>query len=297
MKEKTEKVKKKQVVRIGVRNGRVCLLWLLFILGFAFAVYKHFTAIDTHTVHEERVIEETLLSTHPMEHFVQEFAKIYFAWGVDNVEIQARAEHLENYVASELLPYARGMIHVGSVNASSVTSLDIWEVEAVSENEYKVTLFVGQVIKGGSEHVLKTKYDVVVYVDEHKEMVITKLPVITNTLQKSAYKSPVIREIHGLDVDVKAGIHSFLEDFFTVYPVATESELKYYANENTMAVIGNTDYKLSVIDKVVIESFEDDVAEVVVQVLYTSEITGTNQMFAYRLVLNKGDNWKIVEVH
>ena len=51
-KEKQQKPKKLRVYTVNSRKPAVIVLWLLFVCGFAFAVYKNFTAIDTHTVHE-----------------------------------------------------------------------------------------------------------------------------------------------------------------------------------------------------------------------------------------------------
>ena len=52
-KEKQRKPKKLRVCTVNSRKPAVIVLWLLFICGFVFAVYKNFTAIDTHTVHEK----------------------------------------------------------------------------------------------------------------------------------------------------------------------------------------------------------------------------------------------------
>ena len=57
---KTEKQQKPKKLRVYTANSRkpaVIVLWLLFICGFVFAVYKNFTAIDTHTVHEKEIVE------------------------------------------------------------------------------------------------------------------------------------------------------------------------------------------------------------------------------------------------
>ena len=50
-KEKQQKPKKLRVYTANSRKPAVIAMWLLFVCGFAFAVYKNFTAIDTHTVH------------------------------------------------------------------------------------------------------------------------------------------------------------------------------------------------------------------------------------------------------
>lgn len=57
---KTENQQKPKKLRVYTANSRkpaVIALWLLFVCGFAFAMYKSFTAIDTHTVHEKEIIE------------------------------------------------------------------------------------------------------------------------------------------------------------------------------------------------------------------------------------------------
>ena len=84
-KDKTEKTEKPQQskqtkpkkLRVYTTNSRkpiVIAIWLLFVCGFGFAVYKNFTAIDTHTVHEKKVIERRVEDTSGIESFVTNFA-------------------------------------------------------------------------------------------------------------------------------------------------------------------------------------------------------------------------------
>lgn len=49
-----EKQKKPRVLSIGTRRPVVIALWALLICAFAFAVYKDFTAVDTHTAMKRR---------------------------------------------------------------------------------------------------------------------------------------------------------------------------------------------------------------------------------------------------
>lgn len=55
----------------------VIVLWVLLGLSFSFAIFKHFTAIDTHTIHETTIIEKEYVDTHHVENFVENFAKVY----------------------------------------------------------------------------------------------------------------------------------------------------------------------------------------------------------------------------
>ena len=58
-KEKTEKAPKNKKVRtmkVGTHKKSVLLLWAVLLASTSFGVYKNFTAIDTHTVHEKEII-------------------------------------------------------------------------------------------------------------------------------------------------------------------------------------------------------------------------------------------------
>ena len=53
----TPKEKKPRVYKVNPRKKVVIVLWVLLGLSFSFAIFKHFTAIDTHTIHETTIID------------------------------------------------------------------------------------------------------------------------------------------------------------------------------------------------------------------------------------------------
>ena len=65
--QKKQKEKKLKVYKVNTHKKTVIALWVLLAVSFLFAVYKNFTAIDIHTVHETKVIEETILDTHKID--------------------------------------------------------------------------------------------------------------------------------------------------------------------------------------------------------------------------------------
>ena len=82
-KEKTEKAPKNKKVRtmkVGTHKKSVLLLWAVLLASTSFGVYKNFTAIDTHTVHEKEIIQLRLNDTNGIENFVKNFAKAYYSW-------------------------------------------------------------------------------------------------------------------------------------------------------------------------------------------------------------------------
>ncbi len=88
------KQKKPRVLSIGTRRPVVIALWALLICAFAFAVYKDFTAVDTHTVHETTVVQEST-DTNAIESFVTNFAKVYYSWEQSADSIERRTEKPE----------------------------------------------------------------------------------------------------------------------------------------------------------------------------------------------------------
>ncbi len=74
---KPEKAERKETESLQSQYSKktVIALWVLLAVSFLFAVYKNFTAIDIHTVHETKVIEEQILDTHKIENFCGEFRR------------------------------------------------------------------------------------------------------------------------------------------------------------------------------------------------------------------------------
>lgn len=69
-KDKESKPKKERpvpVMKIGTHRKTVIALWLVLITSVSFGVYKNFTAIDMHTVHEKEVIEQRIVVTNKIE--------------------------------------------------------------------------------------------------------------------------------------------------------------------------------------------------------------------------------------
>ena len=80
MESKPKKGKKVPVMKVGTHKKTVIALWLVLIASVSFGVYKNFTAIDMHTVHEKEVIEQRIVDTNKIENFVKTFVKSYYSW-------------------------------------------------------------------------------------------------------------------------------------------------------------------------------------------------------------------------
>lgn len=291
-----EQVKKKKlhVYKVNTHKKTVIALWILLAVSFCFAVYKNFTAIDVHTVHETKVVEEKIVDTHKIENFVEDFAKVYYSWEQTAASLDNRNEAIKHYLTAELQALNTDTIRKDIPVSSAVNEVQIWSVTQDGENQFKVTYTVDQIItEGENKKTVRSAYEVVVYVDSSGNMVITKNPTICSVPEKSGYE-PKAKESDGtVDAVTTNEINEFLTTFFKLYPTATEKELSYYVNDGVLKPIGK-DYVFSELINPVYNR-SDNLVMVSLAVKYLDNQTKATQVSQFDLVLEKDGNWKIVK--
>ena len=284
-----EKQKKPRVLSIGTRRPVVIALWALLICAFAFAVYKDFTAVDTHTVHETTVVQEEVTDTNAIESFVTNFAKVYYSWEQSAASIEQRTENLKYYLTDELLTLNVDTVRSDVPVSSKVEDVQIWSVEEIGDKVYKIVYSVSQnVINGEESSVITSVYEVSVYVDDAGDMVIIQSPTITGK------PVPETAEPDGtVSAEETTEITEFLTTFFTLYPTATEQELSYYVSGGALPVIGNDSYVFAgLVNPVFTKNGDAVTANVAVQ--YLDQRTGMTQVSQFTLHLRQVEgNWKI----
>ncbi len=291
----TPKEKKPRVYKVNPRKKVVIALWVLLGLSFSFAIFKHFTAIDTHIIHDTTIIEKEYVDTHNVENFVENFGKVYYSWEQSDKSIDNRMENLKDYLTDELQALNVDTIRKDIPVSSSVRGFQIWTVEPTGDNEFDVTYSVDQLItEDEDKKTVHSAYEVTVYVDSDGNMVLIKNPTITSVPEKSDY-TPKIKESDGMvDSTTTNEINEFLTTFFKLYPTATVKELSYYVNDGILKPIGK-DY---VFEELVnpIYNQKDNQVMVSLAVKYLDQQTKATQVSQFDLVLEKnGDNWKIIE--
>ncbi len=290
-----EKQKKTRVLSIGTRRPVVIALWALLICAFAFAVYKDFTAVDTHTVHETTVVQEEVTDTNAIESFVTNFAKVYYSWEQSAASIEQRTENLKYYLTDELLALNADTVRSDVPVSSKVEDVQIWSVEEIGDKVYKIVYSVSQnVINGEESSVVTSVYEVSVYVDDAGDMVIIQSPTITGKPQKSGYVPETAEPDGTVSAEETTEITEFLTTFFTLYPAATEQELSYYVSGEALSVIANESYVFAgLVNPVFTRSGDTVTANVAVQ--YLDQRTGMTQISQFILYLTKEENWKIIK--
>ena len=293
--EKQQKPKKLCVYTVNSRKPTVIVLWLLFICGFAFAVYKNFTAIDTHTVHEKEIVERRVEDTSGVEVFVRNFAKTYYSWSNNKDSVAQRTDALTGYLTEDLQRLTADTVSSKVAVSSAVSDVQIWSVAQNGENDFAVVFTVVQTISDGKKKdTVFSVYKTMVHKDENGDMVITQAPTITGKPAKSAYM-PKDTELDGTVSAVESeDITDFLITFFTLYPTATEKELSYYVSGDSMPSVKCADYTFSQLKSTVLNKNGDTVTATVA-VEYLDSVTQMTQISQFELVLKLVDeNWKIV---
>ncbi len=291
----TPKEKKPRVYKVNPRKKVVIALWILLGLSFSFAIFKHFTAIDTHTIHETTIIEKEYVDTHHIENFVEDFAKVYYSWELNDKSIDNRMENLKAYLTEELQALNIDTVRKDIPVSSSVRGFQIWTIELDGDNEFDVTYSVDQLItEGGNTKTVKSSYEVSVYVDGAGNMVLVKNPTITSIPKKSDYKPKSIESDGTVDSITTNEINDFLTTFFKLYPTATASELSYYVNDGILKPIGKDYIFQELVNP--LYNRKDNQVTVSLAVKYLDQQTKATQVSQFDLVLEKnGNNWKIIK--
>ena len=295
-KDKESKFKKQRyvpVMKVGTHKKTVISLWLVLIISVSFGVYKNFTSVDMHTVHEKEVIKESIVDTNRVENFVRAFAKSYYSWSNTQESIDARTVAINNYLTKNLQDLNVDTVRQDIPTSSTVTDVKIWDIDQTGTEDFTVTYSVDQTVTEGEQSIGYTSaYTVVVHVDGDGNMVITQNPTISSLPTKSNYE-PKTKEADGtVDAAIITEVTEFLETFFKLYTTATEKELSYYVAENVLKPV-NTDYVYSELVNPIF-SQDGEQVKVSVSVKYLDQRTQATQISQFNLTLEKDSNWKIV---
>lgn len=288
------KSKKIKVKTVGPRKKSVLFLWIVLIGSLAFGIYKNFTAIDRHTVHEREIIETKIIDTNAIESFTKNFVKDYYTWQKEKDSIEQRAEKINDYLTEELQALNVDTVRNDISTSSSVGDINIWSVSQENENTYAVVYSVEQKItEDKNNQWVHSTYRILLHQDNLGNLVITQNPTLWSLPNKSDYE-PQQPESNGtVDSDTVQEVTEFLETFFAFYPTATDKELAYYVKNNALPPIGK-DYLFSELVNPVFQQSGNQVY-VWVSVKYLDETTKATQFSQYVLTLEKDTNWMIVK--
>ncbi|NTL99136.1 conjugal transfer protein [Enterococcus faecium] len=289
---------KEKIKHVGLRKKTTTALWTLLVCSVLFGLYKNFTAIDQHTVHEEKVIEMKVVDTNKIESFVQNFAQEFYTWEPNRKYLDARMARLNRYLPENIQRINQEMIRSDIPTKAIVSDIQIWEVEAINESDYRVTYSVKQLIEDDSgdtkEHreVFST-FSVTVRMNRKNQLTLLTNPVMAAPPSKLEVKNDPLQDDSTIKQETKEEIKTFLTTFFTAYPSASETELLYYI-ENTNVQEIKKEYMFSELKS--INYFKDkEGIKVKTTVAYLMPDTKATLAFDYELILRKQQtNWVII---
>jgi len=291
---KPKKQKKISTIKVGTHKKLTIALWILLIGSVSFGIYKNFTAIDIHTVHEKEIIEQQIVDTNKVESFVEAFVNEYFSWQQSQDSIDKRNEQLKNYLTEDLQQLNVDMVRTDIPTSSTARNIQIWSVSQEDDSTFNVLFSVEQQItENDSKKNITSAYNVAVHIDSAGDMVIVKNPTMDSQPQKSDYQPKQIESDGTVDATTTVEINSFLETFFKLYPTATGKELAYYVSNNALPAI-NKDYVFSELVNPVY-TMTDNQVTAVVTVKYLDQETKVSQYSQFTLRLVKSTNWIIVQ--
>ncbi|WP_060206760.1 conjugal transfer protein [Sporosarcina koreensis] len=288
------KSKRRKVRTVGTQKKSVMMLWIVLIGSLTFAIYKNFTAIDQHTIHEREIIETQMIDTNAIESFTKKFVKDYYTWQNEKDSIEQRAEKIKDYLTEELQALNVDSIRRDIPTSSSVGNINIWSVSQENGDTYAVVYSVEQKItEDKNSKWVHSTFHILLHQDKLGNLVITQNPTLWSLPKKSDYE-PKQPESNGtVDSDTVHEVTEILETFFAFYPTATDKELAYYVKNSALPPIGK-DYLFSELVHPVFQS-KDSQIKVWVTVKYIDETTKATQFSQYILTLEKETNWMIVE--
>ncbi|HGM1392892.1 TPA: conjugal transfer protein [Clostridioides difficile] len=291
-KDKKHKVNKISVIRLGINRKSVVVLWIVLIVSIVFGVYKNFTAIDKHTIHEKEIIEQKIIDTNGIENFVKNFAKEYYSWENNKESIERRTSKINEYLIKELQELNRDTIRNDIPTSSSIKDIKIWSVNQNKENELDVKYSVEQTIKEGEDvKDVISSYEVVVRRDNSGNMIIIKNPTLSQMPEKLNYEPKKEETDSTIDQKTIKEITEFLNTFFKLYPNASKNELEYYVKEDVLKPI-NKEYIFSELVNPIFTREEKNI-KVSTSVKYIDQQTKAIQISQYNLTLEKDGNWII----
>mgnify|MGYP000242393344 FL=1 len=284
--ENKQKMKEKKIptLKVGTHKKSVIALWAVLIVSVSFGVYKNFTAIDMHTVHEKETIQLRLNDTNGIENFVKNFCKAYYTWDNSKETLEKRTASINGYLTEELQVLNADTIRTDIPTSSTVSDMLIWNVEQSGNDEYEVLYEVVQSIKEGDQtRSVRSSYVVTVHVDTKGNMIIVQNPTLAPMMETSDYEPKAVENDSQVDADTVSDAIAFLETFFKLYPTATEKELAYYVEENVMEPVQREYQFAEVLNPVFTKDGEN--IKVDVSVKYLDNLTKAEQISQYELLL------------
>ena len=200
--------------------------------------------------------------------------------------------NLGQFITEEGLALSQDMVRVDIPTSSEVNSVKILDVEKRSK-DFVVSFLVDQKItEGKKSEQISSAYRLMIFEDEKENHIVTSLPTMISKPGKAKYEVKQVESDSDIDAKTTQEITEFLETFFKLYPTASEKELEYYSENESMSQVSSDLRFVEITNPIYLE--KDGSVQVKIVVKYLNEIEKVTNSFQYNLLLNKEENWKII---
>lgn len=291
-------MKKIKVKNVKLRKTTTTLLWVLLFGSLVFGVYKNFTAIDQHTVHEKKVIKTKVVDTNLISTYVEDFAQVFYSWKPEKESLEKRNAALQQFLPDDLQQLNQEMIRSDIPTTSTVKKVKIWNVDQLNQNDYSVVFSVVQNIEESKgekkeQKEIDSAFSLKVRTDGYDRLSILSNPIMSSLPRKLVINSNPVQDDMRVDQRTKDEIVEFLNTFFKVYPTAKKTELQYYVDGKDIKEI-NMNYIFSEIKQINYFTTAEGVNVKVVAV-YLDQDTKAALQFTYDFVVKKTEKkWTII---
>lgn len=292
---KSQNKKKIKVLKVGTHKKSVNALWILLVISLGFGVYKNFTAIDQHTIHEKMVVTEKLVDTSGIQSYVKSFAKDYFTWQNKKESIGERTKKINQYLVEDLQQLNVDLVRADIPTSSQVEDVQIVKVDKRDQHTFNVRFTVEQKITENKKTTpIQSTYETTVHQDGEGDKVIIQNPTMTANNTKSGYVPKQAESDGTVDSKTTDEVTKFLETFFKLYPKATKEELAYYVKDGELKPL-QKDLIYSKVDNLTMDGTLKNGIATSFNVEYLNSLTKVTQIYQYHVILEKQKNWVIKE--
>lgn len=287
-----------KVKNVKLRKTTTTLLWVLLFGSLVFGVYKNFTAIDQHTVHEKKVIKTKVVDTNLISTYVEDFAQVFYSWKPEKESLEKRNKALQQFLPDDLQQLNQEMIRSDIPTTSAVKKVKIWNVDQLNQNDYSVVFSVVQNIEESNgekkeQKEIDSAFSLKVRTDGYDRLSILSNPIMSSLPRKLVINSNPVQDDMTVDQRTKDEIVEFLNTFFKVYPTAKKTELQYYVDGKDIKEI-NMNYIFSEIKQINYFTTAEGVNVKVVAV-YLDQDTKAALQFTYDFIVKKTEKkWTII---
>ncbi|BCA85899.1 hypothetical protein EsVE80_14220 [Enterococcus saigonensis] len=147
-------------------------------------------------------------------------------------------------------------------------------------------------MEGKKAQSISSAYRVTIFEDENGNHIVTTLPTMIAKPEKAHYEAKQVENDSEIDAKTTEEITEFLEAFFKFYPSASEKELEYYIENDTLRPLDPNLKFMELVNPIYKKNGKG--FQINVGIKYLNVVEKVTNIYQYQLRLIKNGNWRII---